>query len=328
MRPRKKDRHLPPCVYHRHGAYYIVKEGVWKRLGKELPKDINLTANRPRTAMSALIDAAMETIKPGVSKSTWGQYLTAAERLKYVFEPFTPQQLTTADVWEFRDGWAHTPNMTNRCLSLLTQILNYAVRRRIIPSNPAIGVEKHDEKERDRLITIVEYDKIYDKAGPRLQCIMDLLYLTGQRVNDVLTIRRDALTENGIYFKQQKTDNKLLVQWTPELKDAVERAKALTKDIPTLTLFSGRYRKAPDYRSVKLQWDTACTKAGVANAQMRDLRAMSITEAEDQGKNPTTLAGHSSEAMTKRYLRGKKVAKADGPSFIEQRDQTKKKTAV
>lgn len=313
MRPRKKDRHLPPCVYHRHGAYWLVKKGVWKRLGKELPKDIVL--NRPRTAMTALIDTAMETIKPGVSKSTWGQYLTAAERLKYAFEPFTPQQLTTADVWEFRDGWANTPNMTNRCLSLLTQILNYAVRRRIIPSNPAIGVEKHDERERDRLITIVEYDSIYDKAGPRLQCIMDLLYLTGQRVNDVLTIRRDALTENGIYFKQQKTENKLLVQWTPELRDAVDRAKALTKDIPTLTLFSGRYRKAPDYRSVKLQWDTACKKAGVTNAQMRDLRAMSITEAEDQGKNPTTLAGHSSEAMTKRYLRRKKVAKVDGPSM-------------
>lgn len=59
----------------------------------------------------------------------------------------------------------------------------------------------------------------------------------------------------------------------------------------------------------------ACEAASVPNAQMRDLRAMSLTSAEDEGKNPTALAGHSSEAMTKRYLRGKKVAKVDGPSF-------------
>lgn len=260
MRPRKKDRHLPPCVYHRHGAYWFVKKGVWTRLGKELPRDIALTASRPRTAMGALIDAAMATIKPTVSISTYSNYKVAAERLKYVFESFAPHQLTTADIWEFRDGWAGTPNMTNRCLSLLTQVLNYAVRRRIIPSNPAFGVEKHVEKARDRLIGMDEYSEIYDKAGPRLQCIMDLLYLTGQRVNDVLAIRRDALTEQGIYFKQQKTGNKLLVQWTPELRAAVDRAKALTKDVPTLTLFSGRHRKAPDYRSVKNQWDVACTR--------------------------------------------------------------------
>lgn len=315
MRPRKKDRHLPACVYHHHGAYWLVKGGIWKRLGRELPAEYQLKALRPRTAFSSLVDAAMVTIKPGVSKSTWGNYTVAAERLKEAFKHFQPHQITTADVWEFRDGWAETPNMTNRCLSLLTQIMNYAVRRRMIQSNPVFGVDKHEEKQRDRLLTKTEYAAIYAKSGPRLQCIMDMLYLTGQRVNDVLKIRRDALTEDGVYFKQQKTGKKLLVRWTPELRAAVERAKQLTKDIPTLTLFSGRRRKAPDYRSVKLQWDVACVAAGVSEAQMRDLRAMSLTEAEDEGKNPTALAGHSSESMTKRYLRGKKIAKVDGPSL-------------
>ena len=35
MRPRQKDRHLPPCVYHRHGAFYLVKRGKWTRLADE-----------------------------------------------------------------------------------------------------------------------------------------------------------------------------------------------------------------------------------------------------------------------------------------------------
>lgn len=33
MRPRKHDTGLPPCVYHKHGAYYKVVRGVWHRLG-------------------------------------------------------------------------------------------------------------------------------------------------------------------------------------------------------------------------------------------------------------------------------------------------------
>ncbi len=35
MRPRKKDRHLPPCMYIKHGAYYLVRKGKWERLDKD-----------------------------------------------------------------------------------------------------------------------------------------------------------------------------------------------------------------------------------------------------------------------------------------------------
>ena len=35
MRPRKKDRHLPACMYQKHGAYYLVRKGKWKRLGTD-----------------------------------------------------------------------------------------------------------------------------------------------------------------------------------------------------------------------------------------------------------------------------------------------------
>lgn len=311
MRPRKKDRHLPKCVYHKHGAYWLVKQGKWIRLGTELPEDLKTGHRSP---IAILIDTAMQTIKPAVSKSTWGNYVTAGNKLKHAFAEFTPQQITAADVWDFRDGNADTPNMTNRCLSLMKQVMNYAVRRRMVVNNPVIGVDAHDEAQRDREIKPAEFRAIYEKAGARLQCIMDLWYLTGQRVMDVMRIHRSQLLDDGIEFKQQKTGKKLLVRWTPELKAAVERAKGLST-VPTLTLFHGRFRRPLDYQSVHLQWVVACEAAGVANAQMRDLRAMSATEAEEQGINATSLLGHSSAAMTKRYLRRKKVAKVDGPTM-------------
>lgn len=313
MRPRKKDKHLPACVYHRHGAFWLVKKGKWTRLGKTLPREYQKAVRKPHTPIAELIDDAMNTIT-GISKGTRDNYLTAASKLKEAFADFEPHQIQPADVWEFRDAYAETPNMTNRCLTLFTQIMNYAVRRRLIDANPVIGVDKHPEVQRDRLLTKDEYGAIYAKAGERLQCIMDLLYLTGQRVNDVLKIKRSALTDEGIYFQQQKTGKKILVQWTQELRAVVERAKKLN-EIEAITLFQGRHRKAPDYRSVSLQWQQACEAAKVENAQLRDLRAMSLTETEDEGKNPTALAGHHSEAMTKRYLRKKKISLVEGPTF-------------
>jgi hypothetical protein len=36
-RKRRRDKHLPTSVYHRHGAYYFVdKDGKWNRLGRSL----------------------------------------------------------------------------------------------------------------------------------------------------------------------------------------------------------------------------------------------------------------------------------------------------
>ena len=58
MRPRKTDRHLPPCVYLRHGAYYLVRRGKWTRLAADLPDALKEYARlhaQPSCGMAALI---------------------------------------------------------------------------------------------------------------------------------------------------------------------------------------------------------------------------------------------------------------------------------
>jgi integrase len=76
-----------------------------------------------------------------------------------------------------------------------------------------------------------------------------------------------------------------------------------------------RRGKAPDYLTVRDQWDKACAAAGVADADLRDLRAMAVPAAKAQGKNLSALLGHTSPAMTARYLRDKEVPVVDGPTF-------------
>ena len=317
-RPRKKDRHLPPCVHHKHGAYFYVKGGKWTKIGETLADALAAYAalhESPQGTMPALIDEAMLEITRKVKQSTARQYRHAAAILKRKLVQFSPEQVQGRHVAQLKRALARTPNMANRCLSVLRQVFDYALEQQIpgVESNPAIGIKRHKEPKRTRLVSMEEYRAIYTAAGPRLQVVMDLVTGTGERISDVLKIRRTDLLEEGIRFEQQKTGAKRIVPWTPELRAVVERAKKLHGNIRALTLLHNRRGKPPDYSTVKIQWDKARKAAGVEDATIHDLRAMAATWARKQGKNPTTLLGHSSPAQTQRYLRDKEEVVAEGP---------------
>jgi hypothetical protein len=158
------------------------------------------------------------------------------------------------------------------------------------------------------------------KAGDRLRVIMDLCYLTGQRIGDVLAIRRADLTDDGIAFKQEKTGKRLIVAWTPELRRAVESAKSLTRHVTPLTLFYAKGGKTPGYKIIWRQWKTACKLAGVANANIHDLRALSGTDADRQGIDAQALLGHTDPKMTRRYLRDRSAKVVSGPRVDPKRN--------
>lgn len=328
MRPRKKDKHLPRCVFLRHGAYYLVRDKRWIRLAEDLRSALVEYARLQEQklgGMPELIEQALPFVIRGKAKSTVAQYQTAARRLQEVFKDFAPNQVLPKHVAQLRREMADTPNMTNRVITVLRLVFDYALEEQLVDANPCTGIKRLTEAKRTRLITPEEFRAIYAQAGDRLQVIMDLLYLTGQRVVDVLNLRVANLREDGIYFKQGKTGAQLAVAWNPELRKVVARAKALQGDVRALTLLVNKHRKAPDYRSVALQFDTARKAAGVGDVDMRDIRAMAATHADSQGHNPTALLGHTSPTMTKRYLREKVVPTVEGPSIATMLGRSKKK---
>lgn len=308
----------------KHGAYYFVKRGVWERLAADYPAalvEYGKRVSAPSGGMEALIDAAMVVIKRKVARSTGKQYDTAARILKRKLRLFAPRQVLPRHIAQVKLDLAAKPNMTNRILSVCRLVFDYAVEQQIVDSNPAIGIKRLAEAKRERLLSPMEFQRIRAAAPVRLQCIMDLLYLTGQRVTDVLRINGTDLLDEGIAFRQQKTGARLIVRWTPELRAVVLRAKELDGNVRQLAevrpLLRNRRGKAPDYSTTKLQWSTACKAAGVLDADLRDIRAMSATATKRQmdKKAASALLGHTSEAMTERYLRDKEVPQVDGPSF-------------
>jgi integrase len=285
-------------------------------LGKDLQgalsKYASICGERP-SGMAELIEEAIPTITKNRSANTVSQYVAIAARLKEVFQEFQPKDVKPSDIAELKKAYSDKPNMGNRILSLIRLIFNYALEHRIVDFNPALGIKPHQENKRTRLITKDEFNTIHKKASPKLKLIMQVQSLTGQRIGDVLKIKREDLLKEGISFVQEKTGRKLVVRWSEELNRAVLSASKVFGEGEYL--FNNKLGNQTDYSTLKVMFQTAIKKSGVKDARPNDLRAMALTAAEGQGVDPTALAGHSTSATTKRYLRDRKAKLVDGPKY-------------
>ncbi len=319
MRPRKKDRHLPACMYQKHGAYYLVRNGKWERLGTDLQEVLLVYAKRiaagKQGGMPGLIDRALAHHRKTISENTAKQYDIAAERLKTIFAEFEPHQVLPKHVAAVKMQLASTPNMCNRILSFLRIVFGYALEWQEVDSNPCIGISRHAEARRDRYITDREFGALLNAASPYIRSILEMCYLTGQRIGDVIAIRLADITEEGVAFTQEKTGAKLIVAMTPDLKAVIDNAKALPRKVRTLTLFCSRTGKPVSYATVKMAFRVLREKTGIADVTIHDIRAKSLTDADREGKNAQTLGGHTDARMTARYLRGRLPKIAQAPTM-------------
>lgn len=318
MRPRTKDRHLPACVYLKHSAYWYVKGGKWRKLGSDLHDALTEYArivSVPTDGMPALIDNALPALTKNVANSTRKQYEHCATQLKEAFAAFYPNQVRHGDVVELLDGYADRKSLANRMLTVLKLVFQWALDRGHVEANPCVSVKRFAQKPRDRLITPNEYAAIYEECPPWLQCVMDLCYLTGQRIGDVLKIEASHLLDEGIYFEQQKTGKRLVVEWTPELRTVTDRANSLRpRSADMRYLLGGREGKLRLHSNVWRIFKNATIKANVPDVTLHDIRAMAGTDADSQGKDPSALLGHSDPRTTRIYLRDKRPKLVKGPT--------------
>ena len=84
---------------------------------------------------------------------------------------------------------------------------------------------------------------------------MDLLFLTGQRIENVLKIRLKDLTDDGILFPDKKNGRPIIVRWTDELPAAPStELRPLHGPVRTV-IFDRDEKKSP--RSAGTSWQSA-----------------------------------------------------------------------
>lgn len=303
-------RNLPPKMHFKHGRYYFVHRNKWHPLSKDFHVALSeygkLVAPMQGGMVQQISDWLLD-IRPTVAASTFRTYAVAAEKLKAALVEFGPSDVKPKHVAMLLEHHKATPSMANTMRNVLKQVFTRAVVRGDCDINPVQFVRPNKEKKRDRYLTDTEIQAIKEQATPTLQAMMDICYLTGQRIGDVLAIRYADITEDGIYFKQKKTGNRVLVAMTPDLAKAIAAAKSLHDNLRGLTLFHTRGGKPFAYWTVRTLWERATLAAKIENAHLHDIRAKTATDAKAQGLDSKTLLGHATESAHARYLRSKEI---------------------
>jgi len=297
---------LPAKMHFKHGAYYYVHQNKWTKLSRDYPEALRKYSSMVSSVgvgMESLLDRFLLRQTGEVATSTLAVNRNAVKRLKTIFAEFSPEQVQPKHIFALRNEYKAKPAWANRFLYVLKGAFNLAIEEGLIVANPVRDVTNLKEKKRDRYITTEEFNAIREQANESMKAIMDVAYLTGQRIGDVLAIKLKDLREDGIYFRQSKTGTELIVGWSPELRKAVADAKQIHASVKGFSLFRTRQGNQLAYRTVHDFWNNARLKAGLVDCRIHDLRAKAGTDARKQGQDSKALLGHKSDSSHNRYIR-------------------------
>ena len=311
-RKRSKDHDLPPRMARKGASYYYVcnsRPRKWLPLGQDLAR-----AKRRWAELDAPLQPAALTVADLVQKyidrddrphSTGTQYASYLRAIAGAF-PIPAAQLTSQHValWRELPLQRARKAYTNGCIAVLLAAYRLGAELGLCAT---LTVGKMPLRRRDRILSHGEFRAIRDHACAWLRLAMDLGYLTSLRPCDLMALRWDAITDR-ITVRQQKTQERQEYLLQGDIAEVL--AQARQRPICGLTVLISE-RGRPISRSVwSAAWVAARTAAGIADAQFRDVRSLAAIDAKAGGLDYQALLGHSSQRMSDRYLRGRKVTTA------------------
>lgn len=310
------SRKLPPRVYQKHGAFFYVTnpDRKWIRLGQNESEMYQALAKLKSTdvrqgLMSEFFERYEKEIIPTKAPRTQIDNLSEIKNLKQAFGTMRPEHIKPKHVYAYMDArGAKAKTRANREKSLLSSIFSYLIRWGVVEDNPCKNVKGFQEKARNRYVEDWEYEAVLSLASPVLRAAMEIAATTGMRQGDILKLKYNDLTENGVPVTQNKTGKKQIFEWTPALKEAIQSAKQHPRHADSLIYIIANER-GQQYTSegFKCNWQRLMNKAletGVINERFtfHDLRAKAGSDAED---NAQKLLGHASATTTKRVYERK-----------------------
>lgn len=346
-------RLLPPRVFEKCGSYYHVRavgdKRIWTKLSRVKQGLPTMYLALARLAAADLVDDRMPTlisnwmieVASAHSKKTLADDVFRSRNISEAFAEYRARQVTAPVVVEFLKQFKGMPRTYNAYRSAVREFMRFAEEKgfRDAGTNPVDAIKTMKVRPRDRYITDSELrrikvaalygeDGLRTRSGYTLCCLIDMAYLTGQRIGDLLRMEWSMLGRDGILFEPAKTREstgvRVLIEWTPKLRAVIERLK--NPKAPPVTGKSKRTTRKPThmrfvfstqegqpykYSGASSAWMRAVKRAGVKNAHFHDLRAKALTDKDGrEGMGAArTMGGHSTEQQTSDYVRHKTAKK-------------------
>src|SRR6266513_2042273 len=313
-RRRRSNKHLPQRVYRYHGRYwYVERSGQRRDLGTTESEMYSKLAEyfdtrKPLHIMNEVFDRYLHESLGNLAPRTQRDYRGYIENLRKSFGEAPPGDVTANSIFDYRAARAkQSVVQANREVSCLSAIFREAIGWHAVARNPCHELKRLHEAKRTRYVTDQEYLAVYNIASDRIQCLMDLATITGQREGDLLKLpNREpaAYTEEGIVFRPGKsmrrhprhgklveTSKTIIVEWSTELEAVIKRLRKLGPEMRR-TLFCTLQGKPYTESGFRSNWHRLMATATSPGEKgelpllsepftFHDLRAKSGSDAED-----------------------------------------------
>jgi integrase len=248
------------------------------------------------------------------------------------FEEFRACEVRPADVSEFLQVFRTKAKTHNFYRAQIGDLMRFAMLKgwRDLGTNPVTGIiptlktPPRDRYPTDSEVRRIKVAGIYGKDGRKtrsglmLAALVDMAYLTGQRISDLLTLEWGQISQAGILFKPSKTKGStgasVIIGWSPKLEALVARLRALrvTRRNFGPAVFTKQTGAPWRYGGAHSAWARAAERAGIDNCRFNDIRAKALTDDEEaHGMQSARRKGaHSTEQQTSDYVRHKRPQKA------------------
>ena len=330
-------RQLPAYCYAKgvKGYVYFIKGGACQRI-KAAPGTAEFAAEYAlalrgkaapsRTTFKALIDAYRKS--PEWAKLAANTRKSYERSLDYILANAGSVDVRTfrrRHVFEMRNALADKPTTANRRIGLLSALLKWGVNADFCPTNVAAEIPMLKASGRVRGPWPQDMVEAFRaRATGRTGLLFDLLTETGQRINDVLSMRWSDLDGDGISVTQGKTKSAVYIPMTARLRQAL--ADAPRKGLFIIAQDNGLRVSYP------LAWRDVMAIRREIGAEAYDIHALRHYAASQIASLPgmtadhvRAITGHSAVGMVRLYS-GKAMQKARATEAQEARNGTKTKS--
>lgn len=225
-------------------------------------------------------------------------------------------QINKKTILDWFDSYSRRfPAGANRVLDILSAILNHAVRKGVIPHNPAKRISRNPKQKITRFLSDEERERLLYALGQVSHIHADhadairLLLFTGCRRGEIENLRWDEVEDTKMNLTDSKTGPRPV--WIgDEAKELLDRRRAEAEakiregGKPNPYVFPHRRTPNAPMSSLEYFWRKIRKEIGLIDFRMHSLRHSYASEAIRRGVPlpvVSKLLGHSSITMTMRY---------------------------
>jgi integrase len=272
--------------------------------------------------MPTLIGEYKRVLFPDLTVTTRGNYTRMFAAIGTAFAQFDAADVDAGALIKFlQDNYATKKNTRSKIKGLLFQFFAWCCLNAHtgVTVNPVREIKMDRPPKRKGKMNAERFWKIHDALTPMGRCFLELMYYTRQRPTEIRLLRDSHIGTDRIRFTPTKTEDETALDVdiliTPEIRDAIDRARALRAKKKVVELhrredpFIIQTRTGDGYSKTGLYevWRDAIDAAGYTglNITTRDVRPFALHQMEKAGYDIREIqkaAVHSSVTTTEGYL--------------------------